>query len=226
MEAEHYCAACRTPFLNSFPLDEQGLCGLCRRGLTGFDAAYSYGAYENELRQLIHLFKYSRIQTLARPLGRLLLIALPRERRFDVVTPMPLYWVKRWQRGFNQSELLAREVSRAWKVPLKRLVRRIRATATQAGLTSAKRRANVAGAFRAKGARGMKVLLVDDVMTTGATASACAAALKRAGAAQVTLLTVARVDRRLVTAAATDRVSSAKSTHIRSLNHAQSGSIA
>src|SRR5271169_1858413 len=65
MAAEHFCVSCRTPFLNRFPLDDEGRCGLCRRGLSGFDAAYSFGAFETELRELIHLFKYGRVQTLA-----------------------------------------------------------------------------------------------------------------------------------------------------------------
>src|SRR5207253_10912392 len=90
--------------------------------------------------ELIHLFKYAGVETLAPPLGKLLLIALPREQRFDVVVPMPLHWRKQWRRGFNQSELLAREISRGWKMPLKRAVRRLKNTAAQAGLTNAKRR--------------------------------------------------------------------------------------
>jgi len=173
---------------------------LCRLGASGFDAAYSFGSYEEELRELIHLFKYGRIRTLAGALGRLLVRALPVGERFDAVVPVPLHWWKRWQRGFNQSDLLARHVARRLMVPVKRCVRRVKRTGAQAGLTNAKRRSNVAGAFRAKGGRpleGLRVLLIDDVMTTGATASACARALKSGGAKYVALLTVARVDRRL-----------------------------
>ena len=200
LAAEYFCVQCRSPFRSSFPLDEQGLCGLCRRGVRGFDAAYSFGFYEDELRKLIHLFKYGRVQTLATPLGRLLSLALPRDQEFDVVVPMPLHWRKRWQRGFNQSALLAWEIGRRTNVPVKNALRRVRPTATQAGLTNAKRRLNVSGAFRARktsALTGKRVLLVDDVMTTGATAASCARALKIAGARQVTLLTLARVDRRL-----------------------------
>lgn len=198
--AEYFCVTCRTPFLNTFPLDENGQCGLCRHGLNGFDAAYAFGSYEDELRKLIHLFKYSGIETLGKPLARLLLLALPRDERFDIIVPMPLHWIRRWRRGFNQAEILAREISRRTKLPVKRAVRRVRATTTQAGLTGAKRRANVERAFRVndkQGVRNKRILLVDDVMTTGATASACARVLKRAGAARVSLLTVARVDRRI-----------------------------
>lgn len=199
--AEHFCSHCRTPFANAHPLDDQGRCALCKAGVNGFDAAYTFGSFEGELRDLIHLFKYSGIRTLARPLGQFLASALPRERDFDVIVPMPLHWSKRWQRGFNQSRLLALEIGRKSNVPVRNLVRRVRATSAQAGLTHAKRRTNVAGAFRAakRGQlEGKRVLLIDDVMTTGATASACALALKRAGARQVTFLAVARVDRRHV----------------------------
>jgi len=199
LAADFFCVACRTPFSNPFPLDASGRCALCRTNLQGFDAAYSFGAYEGALRELIHLLKYDRIRTLARPLGDLLMAAYPREERFDAIVPMPLHWRRRWRRGFNQSELLAREMSRRCGVPVIRAVRRVRATASQAGLTNAKRRANVAGAFapaRRRPVRGLRVLLVDDVMTTGATASACSRALKSAGAKYVAFLALARADRR------------------------------
>ena len=102
---------CHTPFLNAFPLDANGRCGLCRRGLTGFDAAFSYGEYDGPLRKLIHLFKYGRLKPLALPLGKLLASALPRDWRYDLVVPMPLHWRRGWERGFNQSELLAKVVA-------------------------------------------------------------------------------------------------------------------
>ncbi len=205
LAADYYCIQCRAPFLSRFPLDDQGRCALCRRGVRGFDAAYSFGFYENELRKLIQLFKYGRIQTLSAPLGRLLARALPREQSFDVIVPMPLHWRKRWQRGFNQAELLAREIGRRTHTPVRNALRRVRNTASQAGLTSAKRRENVSGAFQASrraknrtALDGRRVLLIDDVMTTGATAASCARALKRGGARQVTLLTLARADRRIM----------------------------
>ncbi|HUI53823.1 MAG TPA: ComF family protein [Bryobacteraceae bacterium] len=192
---------CRTPFLNRFPLDEEGRCALCRGGLRGFDAAYCYGAYEGVLRELIHLFKYARVKTLAQPLADLLSLALPREQRFDAVTPVPLHWRRQWARGFNQSDLLAQAIARRCCIPVTRALRRARATLTQAGLSNTARRQNVVAAFRcrpvARTLSGKRVLLIDDVMTTGSTAAACARALKSAGAAKVALLTVARVDRRM-----------------------------
>jgi len=197
--AAYFCVDCNTPFLNAFPLDENGRCGLCRRGLTGFDAAFSYGEYDGPLRKLIHLFKYGRLKPLALPLGKLLASALPRDWRYDMVVPMPLHWRRGWERGFNQSELLAKVVAARLGAPLVKAVGRKRRTPSQAGLTNAQRRINVAGAFVCNKKFHVKdrhVLLVDDVLTTGATASACAAVLKRAGAKRVTVLTLARVDRR------------------------------
>ncbi len=199
LSGEYFCVCCRTPFLNRFPLDEEGRCGLCRRGLRGFDAAYSYGAYQGRLRELIHLFKYGRVRTLAGPFGEWLALAIPRDQRFDRIVPVPLHWRRRWQRGFNQSALLAQAVARRFGQRAVPLLRRVRATAAQAGLSNSGRRANVNGAFRVRrnaDLTGQRVLLVDDVMTTGATAAACAAALKQAGARYVALLTLARTDRR------------------------------
>jgi len=198
-DAEHFCIRCRTPFRNRFPLDEEGVCGLCRTGARGFDAAYTFGAYDGALRELIHLLKYGRIRTLARPLANHLVASLPLNERFDAIVPMPMHWTRLWQRGFNQARLLAEEIGRRRGIPVIRAVRRRRQTAPQAGLSHARRRANVAGAFapvQEKQVRGKRLLLVDDVMTTGATASACGLALKSVGADYVAVLTLARADRR------------------------------
>jgi ComF family protein len=117
---------------------------------------------------------------------------------YDAVVPAPLHWRRRWDRGFNQAELLARQVSRLTGIPLDRRLLRTRPTPPQAGLTAAERRTNVRGAFAAAGdkaaIRGKKLIVVDDVMTTGATLEACARALKRAGAADVAALALARAD--------------------------------
>jgi ComF family protein len=204
LNAEFFCISCRTPFQNAFPLDAEGRCALCRRGLRGFDAAYCFGAYEGTLRELIHLYKYGRIRTLMSPLGDLLVAAMPRDERFDAVTPVPLHWRRQWHRGFNQSELLAREIARRSGIPAVNILKRVRATAAQAGLSNTGRRSNVTKAFECRrGARwirrvaGKRILLIDDVLTTGSTAASCAMALKRAGADRVALLTIARVDRRM-----------------------------
>ena len=197
LDAEFFCTSCRTPFQNAFPLDSEGRCALCRSGLRGFDAAYSFGSYEGALRELIHLLKYGKVHPLAAPLSRLLVRAMPLDETFDEIVPVPLHWRRRLQRGFNQAELLARGLSRATGIPLRRALRRVSATSVQAGLSNTARRKNVTGAFRSRLVTGKRILLIDDVMTTGSTATACAIALKRAGAKRVALLTVARVDRRM-----------------------------
>jgi ComF family protein len=203
LHVDYFCAVCSTPFMNPFPLDEQGVCAACRSGLRGFDRAASFGLYEGPLRTLIHLFKYSGMKPLARTLAEYMEQAIPSDERFDAVVPVPLHWRRQWDRGFNQSALLADRIAKRRGIPMVNALRRKRATATQAGLASAGRRRNVASAFdlRVKGNRnpglaGSKILLIDDVMTTGATASACASVLKRGGAKSVSLLTLARVDRR------------------------------
>jgi ComF family protein len=199
LAADYFCSRCRAPFRNSFPLDSDGVCALCRLGLTGFDSAFAYGYYEGSLRKLIHVFKYERVYTLAKPLGALLASAFPRHLAFDSIVPVPMHWLRRWQRGFNQSELLAKELSRHTGLPVSNLLRRRRSNRVQAGLTAAERRRNVTAAFQADHIdriRNRRLLIVDDVFTTGATAGACAAVLKRAGASQVTIATLARADRR------------------------------
>ena len=151
IKAEFFCVSCRTPFLNRHPLDEEGRCPLCRLGLSGFDAVYSYGSYEGTLRTLIHLLKYEKVHTLAGPLGEMMARSIPREERFDAIVPMPLHWRRRWERGFNQSELLAKAVAKKWNVPVVAAIRRVKATAPQAGLTNSKRRLNMSGAFSTLG---------------------------------------------------------------------------
>ena len=168
--------------------------------MRGFDDAYCYGQYDGTLRALIHLYKYTGVQTLANPLVGYLSSALPRDLKIDVITPVPLHWRREWHRGFNQSHLLAKCLSKRLGLPVARLLRRVHATSVQAGLSNTDRRKNVSKAFRCVrpvNAEGRRILLVDDVMTTGSTGTACALALKKAGAARVTLLTAARVDRRL-----------------------------
>ena len=110
----------------------------------------------------------------------------------------PLYWQPPLARGFNQADLLARGIARRIlaDIPVLPALRRLRPTATQAGLSNSARRKNVVRAFRSRSVQGQRILLIDDVMTTGATAAACALALKQGGARRVCLLTLARVDRR------------------------------
>ena len=197
LTAEFFCVSCRTPFQNAFPLDSEGRCAVCRSGMSGFDAAYTFGAYDGVLRDLVHLYKYSRIKSLAQPLAGFLTRAMPLDERFDAIVPVPLHWLRQWKRGFNQSELLARALSRRTGIPMVTSLSRARSTSPQAGLSNQARRRNVTRAFRARPVEGKCILLIDDVLTTGSTAAACALALKKAGAPRVAVLTVARADRRL-----------------------------
>ena len=176
------------------------LCGRCRRGRQTFAAWASLGPYEGGLRSVIHELKYRGKRRVAGRLAEALL-AEPGARELlrgsDVVVPVPLHPRRRRERGFNQAEVLAGELARRVGRPCAplALVRR-KDTPPQAGLSAAARRRNVAGAFavrRHAQVSGRVVVLVDDVLTTGATAHACARALLAAGASEVRLLAVARV---------------------------------
>src|SRR5690606_39095563 len=160
------------------------------------DTAVSFGRHEGELRKLIHLFKYDQMQPLSVRLGDLLASVEPRLDDVDLVLAAPLHWRRRRDRGFNQAGMLAARAARAWGLPFDPIaLERTKATPPQAGLTRAERLANVRGAFRVRNPQavaGRGIVLVDDVMTTGATLDACARALKRAGARTVTAVTLAR----------------------------------
>lgn len=196
--AEICCGQCRTPFFDPESLGDSDLCPVCEAGQPNFDATYSYGAYEGVLRELIHLYKYGKVDSLSGPLGALVVRALPMDARFEIVLPMPMHWRKKWTRGFNQAELLAHEVAARYGLRPSSYLRRSRYTKPQASLSEADRRSNLKDSFcvhRPEAVRGKRVLLVDDVMTTGATLREAAGVLKAAGVRSVTALTLARVDR-------------------------------
>lgn len=115
--------------------------------MVNFDAAFSFGNFEGALQQLIHLYKYGKVETLAGPLGRLLLRALPREGNYDLIMAMPMHWRKQWERGFNQAELLALPVAKRFRLKLATNLRRRRYTKAQAGLNDSERRKNLEGSF-------------------------------------------------------------------------------
>ena len=199
IQAGYRCRGCGTPFVEAFPLDEHDLCTVCRESQVNFDAAYSFGSYEGALRELIHLLKYAKVESLAGPLGRMLLSAAPPDGKFDLVVAMPMHWRKRWERGFNQAELLAAPIARFYGAKLSRCLRRSRYTKAQASLGQQERLANLDHSFSVKkraALAGKRVLLIDDVFTTGATLRAATAVLKEAGISHVSALTLARADRR------------------------------
>lgn len=201
LECDFSCSRCHTPFSNEDSLGADGLCPLCSAEDETFDGAWCFGPYEGVLRRLVQIYKYECVESLSVPLGQLLADAFPRDETFDGLVPLPLHWWKWWKRGFNQAELLAQQLSKRTGLPVVHALKRTRFTKVQAGLSLAGRRSNVRGAFafKPRAAAAVKdrhLLLVDDVLTTGSTANACARLLKRAGARRVSILTVARADRR------------------------------
>jgi ComF family protein len=163
-------------------------------GLEAVHPVVAVGPYRGRLRRVVRCFKFSGLPGLARPLGERLAAALD-GRSADVVVPVPLHWSRRWRRGYNQADLLARVVGRSIGCPGEPgALRRVRRTAPQRGATRDERARNVRGAFAAKDARleGARVLLVDDVVTTGATLTECARMLEEAGAIEVRAAAVAR----------------------------------
>jgi ComF family protein len=179
-------------------------CGLCRRLEPPYVKATAYGSYESGLRDLIHLLKYNRVRPAANVLGRMLAEAIEDLRPLVggevLVVPVPLHSRKLRQRGFNQSELIARAAMKLqgadgrFQLSATALERR-RETKSQIGLSRHQRRENIRGAFVVANPdqlAGRKILVVDDVFTTGTTVSECARILRRAGASKVYVATVAR----------------------------------
>jgi ComF family protein len=162
------------------------------------DRARAVGEYDGALRAIIHAIKYEGRRSLSRPLA-----ALMHARGAEVLDggscliPVPLHPSRRRERGFNQAADLARHLSTLLDLPVRKALRRTRATASQTGLPAAERHRNVRDAFgvtrAARELAGSTVVLIDDVSTTGATLEACAGALKEAGVSEVRALTAARV---------------------------------
>lgn len=183
------CPRCARPGLPS-------ICLSCHREPPPYAAVSAPFLYGGQLAVALLRFKYSAAGHLARALGRLLapsLRAALSVRPATLVVPVPLHPRRLRRRGYNQAALLAAQAQGAPLSPASRALRRLRPTRSQAGLSPPQRLENLRGAFAAGPAvRGRSVLLVDDVMTTGATAWACSEALLEAGAAEVRVLVLAR----------------------------------
>jgi ComF family protein len=186
------CEACWLPLRGS----ECGGCAEHPTALTRLRAVYRY---EGGVRTLVHAFKFGGQSSLARALGGdLARCYVDHGLDADVIVPVPLTVARRRDRGYNQAALLARQVSRQTGVAVAEALRRTGNAPPQAqSATAEERRRNVIGAFevaRASDIEGLRVLVVDDVATTGATLNACAVELLKAGALDVSGLTLARED--------------------------------
>lgn len=192
-----WCELCGDPVAGE--TGGEFLCGACAEGGRGFDWARSAMRYRGAAKRAVRAFKYHSALWLEGELATWLEAAwasAPEQRReAAALVPVPMHWTRQRAREYNQAELLARALAKRVGVPCRTgWLRRSGFTPTQTHLTARQRAENVRGRFRAggRGLAGAGVVLVDDVMTTGATLSECAKALKAAGAAWVGAVTVAR----------------------------------
>lgn len=193
------CATCGVaiPAAELVRLPDGWVCGDCRRRPPAFEALLAPWAYRGPVEAVVQGLKFRRLDYLGRHLARDLRDLLAgRSGGWDLVVPVPLHWRRRWLRGYNQAERIARPLASLLEVPFADVLRRCRATRPQTGLAREARLANPRGAFAARRRRrdltGRRVVLVDDVATTGATLGAAAAVLVAAGAAGVTAVAAAR----------------------------------
>ncbi len=187
-----FCRQCGLPF---DPLAQMlPECAACRTEPPVYDAARAAGVYGGKLRRAIHLLKYDGVRALAAPLGEFIARQVESPFPVDILCPVPLHPSRLALRGFNQSLLLAEVIGNRWDMAVQaEQLQRTQNTTPQMELPAAERERNVRGAFAVDGdVRGRSIALVDDVYTTGCTLRECARVLKRAGAARVLALTVAR----------------------------------
>ena len=187
------CETCGIPLQAT----ESSRCAACLARPPRIARTRSAVAYDDLSRNLAIRLKYGRKVAVAKTMARYMAPLVEREGEGRLLVPVPLHRTRLWARGFNQSALVASELSRRLEIPADPLaLRRIRRTPPLKGMSPLQRRKTVAGAFRVRdqaAVRGKTVILVDDVLTTGSTAEACARALKRAGAARIELVSWARV---------------------------------
>lgn len=167
-------------------------CDACRIVDLAFDGARAPLRYEGVGKDIVYALKYrGYLRVVEKVMAPLMAGSLEGES-FDGVVAVPLHRARLAKRGFNQAELMARAVAGRINVPFSDRLRTVRRTRDQVELSAGERRENVAGAFEARGSLGGRLLLVDDVFTTGATLSECATTLKQAGAGEVHAVTLCR----------------------------------
>jgi len=194
------CPSCGLPMPNFEP-GANFLCGDCILTPPAFSGARSFGYYRGELGRLIQGLKFNNRKNLVGLLSSLLVGTFNQtwdRNEFDLVVPMPLHKKRRRRRGYNQAELLARSLAHRIGIPFsKRVLVRKRSTLPQVGLNDVQRRENVRNAFHCNdsgGLSGLRILLIDDVMTTGATAESASTTLMKGGAMRVSVLTLAQTE--------------------------------
>jgi len=195
-----FCTQCRTPFKSKASVSH--LCWRCEQKRPYFDVLLSPFLYEGMIESIVAGFKYGKTGRSGRVLGNMLGNFFISQREIDqdmVLVPVPLHPKKERKRGFNQTVILAKGIREVLNVPLKNsLIERIKDTKSQTGLSFKERQENLKDAFVVKDKsqiKGKKILLVDDVATTGSTINECAKVLKKAGAEEVIGVVIARVGR-------------------------------
>lgn len=195
LKKQPYCLHCGSP-LPSF----QPHCGHCLRDEPKWQRILQISGYHAPLAEWIHLFKFQQQYWLDQALARLLLLEIYDQRRHrffalpEVILPVPLFWQRQWQRGYNQAERLARPLSKWLNIPLDtQSLQRVRPTISQRELTAAERRRNLRGAFTYQPQMPYKrVAIVDDVVTTGSTINAICAELRKQGVEEIQVWALAR----------------------------------
>jgi len=192
-----FCQTCSEPFEGS--INSVFTCANCAHRTIYFEAAVAAYRGRGVVREIIHEFKYARQIHLRHLVARWVRAALDDERlrgcHFNIIVPVPLHPARQRERGFNQACLLVELLSAQTSIPSKPLLERIRYTTTQTALDRSERMENLHNAFRLRknaDVRGLRVLLIDDVLTTGSTLSECARVLKRGGAISIHAATAAR----------------------------------
>jgi len=168
------------------------VCEECKNVDFSFQSARAPLKYDGVGKQVVHALKYRGYKRVVGRLAAPLMLQVVGEGHFDAVVPVPLHSSRLRKRGFNQAELLARGVAEKMKATVSDTLEVVRSTRDQVELSAAQRRANVAGAYMATRPLRGKILLIDDVFTTGATMSACAGTMVRAGAKEVHALSLCR----------------------------------
>ena len=186
---EHICLVCGTPIL-----DEADYCNRCQQSEYMFLRNRAPLVYDGIAKDMVHKFKFGGKRYIAKTLGAMMTDEfLARNMQADIAVFVPMTHDEEKKRGFNQSELLAREVGERLNMPVLPALTKTRDTAAQKQLTRKEREENLKGVFSCvfDEVKGRKLLLIDDVFTTGATANACASALIKGGAREVSVLTAA-----------------------------------